>query len=234
MRSRKRNSKRSGSAPPQRLETPPAPVRKPSTPPRVVSPITVPEKEPVANSRAPLPDPSPANIFGPCIEEKIIPLGTERLLIVGHGVTVEGKVSYCDAVIVEGDFDGTINAKYVVLKEGGKFKGTVVCTSAVISGNVEGTMTCTDVLSLGPTAHIRGDTTYGLLEVVTGAVIVGTLMHAPQFNKEKEEGTEEVTNGDPIVAQGLDGATAVENDSVPSSEGGTPEIVEKFPGEVPS
>lgn len=48
----------------------------------------------------------------------IVPPGTKRVLVVGKGVIMTADVEHCDAVIVQGNLDGNITAKYVVIMKG--------------------------------------------------------------------------------------------------------------------
>lgn len=44
----------------------------------------------------------------------------ERVLVVGKGVALSANVTSCDEVIVEGHFEGNVNARVFVLAEGGE------------------------------------------------------------------------------------------------------------------
>lgn len=48
----------------------------------------------------------------------IVPAGTKRVLVVGKFVVMTADVENCDAVIVQGNLDGNIKAKYVVIMKG--------------------------------------------------------------------------------------------------------------------
>lgn len=54
----------------------------------------------------------------PAGPKSIVPPGTKRLLVVGKYVVMNADVRDCDAVIVEGNLDGNIKAKYVVIVKG--------------------------------------------------------------------------------------------------------------------
>lgn len=54
----------------------------------------------------------------PAIPPGIIPTNTERVLVVGKFVVMTADVENCDTVIVQGNLDGTIRSKYIVITKG--------------------------------------------------------------------------------------------------------------------
>lgn len=60
----------------------------------------------------------------------IVPPGTQRVLVVGKFVVMTADVSNCDAVIVQGNLDGEVKAKYIVIMKGDP--GALVCHTAVL------------------------------------------------------------------------------------------------------
>lgn len=91
------------------------------SPPRVPQPVLqVPEVQPPKPAPAPAPvvkrvEPKPAPPAGP---QSIVPPGTKRVLVVGKYVVMTADVENCDAVIVQGNLDGVIKAKYIVIMKG--------------------------------------------------------------------------------------------------------------------
>ena len=98
-------------------------------------------------------------------------------LIVGRGIRLQGNVSSCDHLIVEGQIDAAdLTARRLDIIDGGIFSGAATVADAVISGRFEGCLTVTGRLSLRPTARIFGEIRYGQMEVEAGAVIEGQLL----------------------------------------------------------
>lgn len=54
----------------------------------------------------------------PSTPASIVPPGTKRVLVVGKYVVMTADVDSCDAVIVQGNLDGNIKAKYIVIMKG--------------------------------------------------------------------------------------------------------------------
>lgn len=81
--------------------------------------------EPAAAAPAPAPEPAPKpaavvkkEVSKPKQPASIVPPGTKRVLVVGKFVVMTADVENCDAVIVQGNLDGNIKAKYVVIMKG--------------------------------------------------------------------------------------------------------------------
>lgn len=77
-------------------------------------PVPVPQPEPEVKKVEPKPKPT-SPTTGP---QSIIPPETKRVLVVGKFVVMTADVESCDAVIVQGNLDGNIKAKYIVIKKG--------------------------------------------------------------------------------------------------------------------
>lgn len=56
----------------------------------------------------------------PTAPPSIVPPGTKRVLVVGKFVVMTADVENCDAVIVQGNLDGNIKAKYIVIMKGAR------------------------------------------------------------------------------------------------------------------
>jgi len=74
--------------------------------------------------------------------------------------------------------EGKVEAKSVVVREGGGFQGTLSAESAEISGLVEGTVTVAGALSVRASGDITAETTYGHLSVEHGGKIHGNFKAA--------------------------------------------------------
>lgn len=114
----------------------------------------------------------------------IVPEGTKRVLVVGKGVVMTADVENCDAVIVQGNLDGNIRAKYIVIMQGGCMRGKVECEEADVAGSFEGMeMVAHHRLTLSATARVGGKTTYHRLSVHDGAILTGELQYKPSSRK---------------------------------------------------
>lgn len=99
-----------------------------------------------------------------------------RRLVVGPGIHLQGNVSSCAHLVVEGRIDATLlTAQRMDVLLGGRFSGTAEVHEAVVSGHVDGKLTVTGRLLLRPGARVTGELHYGSLQIEPGAQLHGSL-----------------------------------------------------------
>jgi cytoskeletal protein CcmA (bactofilin family) len=96
-------------------------------------------------------------------------------LYAGAGVKVKGEISGCDSFRVEGDVDGQVSARHIVVAQNGVFKGTAHVEEAEIEGTVEGTLNVTGHLFLRSTGRLQGNVSYGQIEIERGGEVTGDI-----------------------------------------------------------
>jgi cytoskeletal protein CcmA (bactofilin family) len=133
------------------------------------------ERAPIGVSRA-VPAATPASSVIPV--DKVAPKNeaqpeTKRL-IVGRGISLNGKISSCDRLVIEGNVEAELeNCHTVEVTESGKFKGAAEISGAEISGQYEGSLTVRDNLLVRATGRVSGTVRYGRLHVEDGGEIDG-------------------------------------------------------------
>lgn len=105
---------------------------------------------------------------------------TENL--VGLGTVVVGDMFFSGGLRVDGQVRGNINAlaghsATLVIGEKGRVDGNVEVTHLVINGLVTGHVYATEVVELRSKAHVTCDVEYAAIEMHSGAVIQGRLLH---------------------------------------------------------
>ncbi len=97
-----------------------------------------------------------------------------KKLIVGKGISLDGKISSCDRLIVDGKVEAELQECHTVeITENGTFKGAAEIASAEISGHYEGSLTVRDNLLIRSTGHVSGTVRYGKLHIEDGGEING-------------------------------------------------------------
>jgi cytoskeletal protein CcmA (bactofilin family) len=97
-----------------------------------------------------------------------------KRLTVGKGISLDGKISSCDRLIVDGKVEAELQDCHTVeITENGTFKGAAEIASAEISGNYEGSLTVRDNLLIRSTGHVSGTVRYGKLHIEDGGEING-------------------------------------------------------------
>lgn len=94
---------------------------------------------------------------------------------ISAGTTINGDIETTGDIRLDGKLIGTITSKgKVVIGEGGKIEGEVVCANANISGSIKGKISVEELLSLQATANINGDIITSKLSIEPGANFTGS------------------------------------------------------------
>lgn len=99
-----------------------------------------------------------------------------KKLIVGREIILEGSITACDKLIVEGRVEATLtDCRDMEVTEHGCFKGDADIEIAEVNGLVEGTLTARDLLLIRGKGVVRGTIRYGRLEIERGGKIEGDI-----------------------------------------------------------
>jgi cytoskeletal protein CcmA (bactofilin family) len=99
-----------------------------------------------------------------------------RTLVVGRGISVQGTVTECERLVVQGTVDSTlIQAAELEIAIGGVFKGGVEVEDAVIAGTIDGTVTARGSLVVKSTGRVLGTAHCRRLQVEDGGQITGQI-----------------------------------------------------------
>ncbi len=111
-----------------------------------------------------------------------VPVGrpnAKRVLTVGPDIQMKGEITSCDRVVIEGQVDATMRDVHTVeLAETGALKGTAEVEDAEISGAFEGDLVVRGKLTIYATGRVRGNVTYGEIEIQRGGQISGNIRNA--------------------------------------------------------
>lgn len=100
----------------------------------------------------------------------------KRVLTVGPDIQMKGEITSCDRVVIEGMVDATMRDVHTVeLAETGSLKGTAEVEDAEISGAFEGDLVVRGKLTVYASGRIRGNITYGEIEIHRGGQISGNI-----------------------------------------------------------
>jgi cytoskeletal protein CcmA (bactofilin family) len=99
-----------------------------------------------------------------------------RHLIVGKEISLEGKITHCDRLVIEGSVEANLSdCRDVEIAESGLFKGSAAIETAEIRGRFEGTLTVRKRLFIRATGLVTGTIRYGQIEVERGGGISGEI-----------------------------------------------------------
>lgn len=158
----------------------PTPSFRPVPPQAAMVAANRPAAVPAAAAAAPVseaarPAPVPATAATPISR----PTSSKRVLTVGPDIQMKGEITSCDRVVIEGMVDATMRDVHTVeLAESGALKGTAEVEDAEISGSFEGDLVVRGKLTIHSSGRVRGNITYGEIEIQRGGQISGNIRNA--------------------------------------------------------
>lgn len=102
--------------------------------------------------------------------------------LIGADTRVEGNIQFSGGLRIDGAVLGAVteptdSPSTLILSEHGRVEGAITASKVVINGTVVGPVKAGQFIELQTKARITGDVYYNSLEMHTGAVIEGKLVH---------------------------------------------------------
>lgn len=136
----------------------------------------MPPQAAMAASRPPAAAPAQPSAPTATPERVSAKVATKRVLTVGPDIQMKGEITTCDRVVIEGLVDATMREVHTVeLAETGALKGIAEVQDAEISGSFEGDLIVRGRLIIYSTGRVRGNVTYGEIEIERGGQISGNI-----------------------------------------------------------
>jgi cytoskeletal protein CcmA (bactofilin family) len=136
-----------------------------------VLPNTTEKPTTIAVSRVTPPTPTP--MVGSRDNKNDAKNETKRLTV-GRGISLNGKISFCDRLVIDGKVEAELEDCHTVeVTENGTFKGAAEITGAEISGHYDGSLTVRENLLIRGTGRVSGTVRYGKLHIEDGGEING-------------------------------------------------------------
>ena len=99
-----------------------------------------------------------------------------RRLVVGREICLNGEITSCDRLVVEGRVEATlVGARALEVSQGGVFRGRAEVKEADIAGMFEGDLTATDRLLIRSGGKVTGSVRYGRVIIESGGEIGGDM-----------------------------------------------------------
>lgn len=131
--------------------------------------------------------------------------GGEVIGFIGKGMSMEGRLAFNETVRVEGSFKGEIDATgTLVLGEGGSIEGKIKVGTAIVTGEITGTLEASQRVELRAPAKMTGDIKTPTLIIGEGVIFEGSCI----MIKKGQAQFETVDYGTKTEGQGEAGAYA--------------------------
>ena len=101
--------------------------------------------------------------------------------LIGRSATVQGDIEYSGGLHVDGRVLGNVRSQpglpaSLSVSEHAVIEGSVSVAHMVLNGTVNGDIVATERVALGAKARVRGNVSYGVIEMALGAEISGKLL----------------------------------------------------------
>ncbi len=161
---------------PARPAAPAAPAR-PDLPPRRLVDLPGAPRPGAGSLAAAL---SNTGVSSTSVPAPVVPQSESKKLIVGREIKLNGEITSCEHLVVEGSVEAMLaDGKVVDIAETGTFRGSVECETAQIRGRFDGDLTCNERLVVHSTGRVVGKVRYRQLEVERGGEISGDMQTIP-------------------------------------------------------
>lgn len=120
------------------------------------------------------------------IERGRVPDADSKRLFVGRDICLNGEITSCDKLVVEGRVEASLsNARVIEVAPTGFFRGAAQVEEADISGRYEGELIATDKLIVRAGGQISGSIRYGKIVIESGGEISGDMQTLDQARLER-------------------------------------------------
>jgi cytoskeletal protein CcmA (bactofilin family) len=98
--------------------------------------------------------------------------GSRRKTVIAKGLKIEGRVTAEGLVELNGQIEGELHGKSLIISRGALVKGAVSADQVVVDGTIEGPITGGEII-LKSRAHVIGDIHHQSLSIENGAWFEG-------------------------------------------------------------
>ena len=105
--------------------------------------------------------------------------GSRRKTVIAKGLKIEGRVTAEGLVELNGQIEGELHGKSLIISRGALVKGAVSADQVVVDGTVEGPITGGEII-LKSRAHVIGDIHHRSLSIENGASFEGRSVQTGQ------------------------------------------------------
>ena len=94
-------------------------------------------------------------------------------LIIGEGSNIKGEIKEENAITIQGNVEGDIECKELLIGKTGTVKGKIKTDTLNIEGSAEGEINVRELLKLMSSSYVSGKINYGSIQINEGGKIIG-------------------------------------------------------------
>ena len=107
--------------------------------------------------------------------ETIKTLIEKSSLIIGEGATIKGEIKEENEITIQGNVDGDIQCKDLIVGKTGSIKGKIKADTLTVEGSIEGEINIKDLLKLMSSSYVSGKICYGSVQINEGGKLIGEM-----------------------------------------------------------
>ena len=96
-------------------------------------------------------------------------------LIIGEGATIKGEIKEKNEITIQGNVDGDIECKDLIVGKTGSIKGKIKADTLTVEGSIEGEINIKDLLKLMSSSYVSGKISYGSVQINQGGKLIGEM-----------------------------------------------------------
>ncbi len=126
----------------------------------------------------------------------------ESRLFVGVNIKLKGvEITDCDALVIEGQVEATVNSKAMEIAKPGTLRGTAQIETAEVHGEFVGELTARTRLIVHGTGRVSGTIRYGKLIVEEGGEVTGDVKRLDEGERGPDAGAAGMPAGTAVPAR---------------------------------
>ena len=108
-------------------------------------------------------------------KDTIKTLNYQSSLIIGEGATIKGEIREDNEITIQGNVDGDIICKDLIIGKTGSVKGKIKTDTLHVEGSIEGEINVKELLKLMSSSYVSGKINYGSLQINEGGKLLGEI-----------------------------------------------------------
>ncbi|NOZ25410.1 MAG: polymer-forming cytoskeletal protein [Nitrospirae bacterium] len=93
--------------------------------------------------------------------------------LIGSNTTIKGEIDIKGTIRIDGRFEGTIKADWIVIGESGYLKGDALADGVIVGGTVEGNISTRESVEINSSGKVVGDVQTQKLVIIEGGLFEG-------------------------------------------------------------